>query len=165
MLQSSLSMLLASADDLVTAEMPAGLLYNLPVVTVSPQNAVSRANLGINMRIGEDHDDERYVGPQDLHDVVDLPVQDNAAPQVRVVPEATEDFIKLCDGAEKKTRRDDPRENDVNVRRNVQAGNIKIIGSTRLLSLLDLLPCLMSGINLNTLVAFRAMAARANLSP
>ena len=76
--------------------------YYIPVVTVSPQNAVSKANLDINMRIGEDHDDEGYVGPHDLHDVVDLPVQDDAASQVWVVPEATEDAdIKLGDGGEK----------------------------------------------------------------
>ena len=43
-------------------------------MTVSSQNAVSRADLGINVRITEDHDDERYVGPEDLHDVVHLPV-------------------------------------------------------------------------------------------
>ena len=81
-------------------------------MTVSSQNAVSSADLGINVRITEDHDDERYVGPEDLHDVVNLSVQDDAAPKVRVVSEASEDVhIKLGDGAEKDTWRNDPREN------------------------------------------------------
>ena len=82
------------------------------------------------MRIGEDHDDERYVGAQDLHDIVDLSVQDNAASQVRVVPEAAEDAdVQLGDGAEKDTRRYDPGKNYINVRRNGQPGEIKNLKS------------------------------------
>ena len=71
----------------------------IPVVTVPPQNTVSRADLGIDMGVRQDHDDERYVGPHQLHDVVHLSVQDDAAPQVRVVPETTENVhIELGDG-------------------------------------------------------------------
>ena len=80
-------------------------------MTVPPQYAVSGADLSIDMRVGQDHDDERNVGSQDLHDVVNLSVQDDAASKVWVVSEATEDDIKLCDGAEKDTRWNDPRKN------------------------------------------------------
>ena len=81
-------------------------------MTVPPQNTVSRADLGIDMGVGQDHDDEGYVGPQHLHDVVHLSVQDDAAPKVRVVSETTENVrFELGDGGEKDTRWNDPRKN------------------------------------------------------
>ena len=110
--------------------------------------------LGVVLFYLKSYDDERYVGPHDLHDVINLPVEDDAAPKVRVVSEAPEDVhIKLGDGGEKDTGRNDPRDNEADVWRNGQSGNIKMRAKTRVISLVYLVKCRISGIDLSTLVA------------